>query len=697
MIMKKHLQKIASSLFYKSNFLIILPSLILLFTFRTEVLYAQTAGTLQQSSPGFATTTRQLQLDVKDPEFPNASMVPPANFFNPMRPKLIILLHGATNTPNNPSSPKDQNGNPIIGTIKHPRYYWGFNFVNSLLGHSGYLYTFSNVRLNISNWPEGAYSTPLPRVYRLPTVAVPPEPRIKYTRVRKGPRQPTREYMQYIKHHYISTSSARRDLSLMLTHRDGSRSLSEQADKALEQIFEYYNIVFGGTNEPQIILVAHSMGGLVSRYILSNPYKSRSKNWIRANFIRNRTICLLTMATPHEGSPLADKLQQIANLVESKPPWVMNVMRPIGLEELGYNPRKLVIQVFGAEDPSIQDLKIQRLLQLNRSLMAPVKAARNDGTLIPIYAISGRDPSAGRLNRPHLPQISFGNDLRNKIDTAGLVLIDQAFKVLDSRGWKPPQSGSLDWIQRLSLNQLIATNKQEVNRILNKFENKCLKLIVNRLGGIIKTSGLRSFDFNFPVYLDRKWMVSVVWKNVAFKHWECGNFRFPWEDMKNFDLARVVQFLIKNMGYNLDQLAGCATDPNKWRLKNTIRIPTIGLAQGSARPSDNETDNDGMVGVNSGLAVKLGQNNVNYFDHTRQWPVGTNPNGTPRPGYGSWYRFYTGPWDKDNHGTILRNASVAQWIHQNIVRTAGPIAGPGSFSYYVIPRPTSAPALRPIQ
>jgi len=678
--MREHSHKVVTPLSPRLIFILFI-SVILIFTFKIKTSSAQTAGTFQQPGPGFTTYTGP-QLQVHDSEFPKALMVPKSNFFSPNRPKIIVLLHGATNTPDNDMSPKDENGKEIIETLKHPRYYWGFYFVQSLLGTTGsYLYTFSNARLNANNWPEGAYDTPVPGISRLPTIAVSPLVHKK-----------DRRYLRYVQDHFISTSSTRRDLSLMLTHRDGSRSLSEQADTALNQIFELYNKIFDNNNEPQIILVAHSMGGLVSRYILSNPYRSANKNLFRANFIRNRTICLLTMATPHEGSPLADKLQQIANLVDTRQPWVVNIMRPLG--GLGLTPRKLIDRFLGFSDPDIYDLKVPRLLQLNRSVIAPQKAARNDGTLIPIYAISGRDPSNGRLNQPHLPRIAFGNDIRNKMDTAGLVLIDQALKRIDSRGWGSPPSGSrnLDWIQRVSLQQIIETNKKEVEKLLNN--NKCLKLIVGRLGGIIRTSGLRSFNFDFPVYLDKKWMARIVWKGVPFKHWECGAFRIPWEDMKNFDIVKAGNFLINNLQYNLKQLAGCATDPGKWKLKFTINIPTVGLVIGSGRPFDNERDNDGMVGFDSALGLKLGQNYINYFDHTKQWAVGTNRDGTPRTAYGSWYRIYSGSWDKDNHGTIVRNALAAQWIHQNIVRTAGPVAGRGHFSYYVIPRPISAPALR---
>jgi hypothetical protein len=676
--MRERSCKVVTLLSPRSIFILFI-SFILIFTLKIETSFAQTAGTFQQPGSGFTTYTGS-QLQIHDSEFPEALMVPKSNFFSPTRPKIIILLHGATNTPDNDMSPKDENGNVIIGTLKFPRYYWGFYFARSLLGTTGSdLYTFSNARLNANNWPEGAYDTPVPGISRLPTVAVSPA-------VNK------RDYLRYVQDHFISTSSTRRDLSLMLTHRDGSRSLSEQADKAVNQIFEFYNRIFSNNNEPQIILIAHSMGGLVSRYILSNPFNSASKNWFRANFIRNRTICLLTLATPHEGSPLADKLQQIANLVDTRQPWVVNIMRP--LEGLGVTPRKLIDRFLGASDPDIYDLKVPRLLQLNRSVIAPQMAARNDGTLIPIYAISGRDPSNGRLNQPHLPQIAFGNDIRNKMDTAGLVLIDQAFKIIDSRGYGPPPSGSanVDWIQRVSLQDIIKTNKTEVERLLNN--NACLKLIVNRLGGIIRTSGLTSFDFNFPVYLDKKWMARVVWKDVPFKHWECGSFRIPWDDMKNFDIVKAVDFLIKNLKYNLQQLAGCATDPRNWQFKNTIKIPTIGLVTGSGRPFDNERDNDGMVGFASGLGLTLGQNYINYFDHTKQWAVGTNRDGTPRTAYGSWYRFYSGLWDKDNHGTILRNGGAANWIFNKIVRSAGPVSGPGPLSYYIIPRPITAPALR---
>jgi hypothetical protein len=67
---------------------------------------------------------------------------PPAQFeFGPDRPKLIALVHGATQQP-----PKH-----FVGEYRHAQHYWGFGFIRVLLGEqSGNLRTLNNTTLEAS-------------------------------------------------------------------------------------------------------------------------------------------------------------------------------------------------------------------------------------------------------------------------------------------------------------------------------------------------------------------------------------------------------------------------------------------------------------------------------------------------------------------------------------------------------------------
>jgi triacylglycerol esterase/lipase EstA (alpha/beta hydrolase family) len=98
----------------------------------------------------------------------------------------------------------------------------------------------------------------------------------------------------------------------MITFRDGSRSLQDQSEAALNQLYETYNRAFSGTsNQPQLVLVTHSAGGVVSRAILSNPWAPGgawgfdSAKCERADYITDRVVFLVALATPHTGSPLS--------------------------------------------------------------------------------------------------------------------------------------------------------------------------------------------------------------------------------------------------------------------------------------------------------------------------------------------------------------------------------------------------------
>lgn len=90
--------------------------------------------------------------------------------------------------------------------------------------------------------------------------------------------------------------------------------------------------------------------------------------------------------------------------------------------------------------------------------------------------------------------------------------------------------------------------------------------------------------------------------------------------------------------------------------------------------SDGGADSDGLVPIPSGLGMTLGGSELMPFEHTERVRIG----GQTVPG--SWYRLVSGPWEGTSHVTIYRNGDVAEWLHDNILRSAGPFSALSGFS-----------------
>ncbi len=103
--------------------------------------------------------------------------------------------------------------------------------------------------------------------------------------------------------------------------------------------------------------------------------------------------------------------------------------------------------------------------------------------------------------------------------------------------------------------------------------------------------------------------------------------------------------------------------PGQPMILDGFRLGTVmlGLFKGDVyeRGSDGDTDSDGFLGWDSAHA--LGINSPNYyrlFDRQK---------------YGTWM-----PWDIDNHGSLMFNVGVGAYIHNEMLRKAGPNVVPGS-------------------
>ena len=344
-------------------------------------------------------------------------------FFSASNPKVVVLLHGATDSP--VTRPQSK-----IGTLEHARRYFGFSLVGQLLGNGiPTLYTLSNARLDPVNWDTAAIRD------------------------------------SNADDHFIvasATSETTPPISVMLTHRDGSLSLASQAKAAVRQIHDLYTRRFAAAaKQPQIILVCHSMGGLVSRYILTNPTGTVGGGTLtaaereQADFIRSRTICLVTLATPHEGSPLADKVTSLAQQIRNLPSPLEVLFNLSGTKAA----RDEVLSFLGARSEALNHLKTAYWSGLNRSQLSPEKAVRPDGSLVPIYCLGGRTPAWKYLSDPNNALKTMRDDVIGRkvgeltlVDTIGLIQLDRAMHNIPGGpdGWGSPPSGSksLDWVRR---------------------------------------------------------------------------------------------------------------------------------------------------------------------------------------------------------------------------------------------------------
>ena len=302
----------------------------------------------------------------------------------------------------------------------------------------------------------------------------------------------------------------------MLTHRDGSIKLVEQASRAINQIYQFYNEPYDTTDKsPQIILIGHSMGGLVGRTILTNPADAISRVSLTAaqrktaDFLRARTLYMITIATPHEGSPQADKWASIHALLSTNAPdWVKDLYSKIDMEFPG------TLSYMGANKDSTKDLRRRFWSIQNTTTLAPHLARRPNGQLIPIYVLSGRSPGGQYFNNPNLAlggitlpdfqsQASYSGVplpiTRDELEAVFLVLYDYALMLVPgyNDGWGVPPVGSrdLDWVRRTTHKELAGWQTAAIAFLLE-------------IGGLPYASAFWELMVTYmPYYLDKQWEV----------------------------------------------------------------------------------------------------------------------------------------------------------------------------------------------
>jgi triacylglycerol lipase len=156
--------------------------------------------------------------------------------------------------------------------------------------------------------------------------------------------------------------------------------VSQRAQQAKTSILQWLEQI-GRSNE-RIIVIGHSMGGLDARYMISRLGMDR------------HVAALLTIATPHRGSPQADW-------------WMDNpLMRQLGLPMLG----KLGLNVRGGHD-----LMVNCCAQFNEQVP--------DSPNVRYFSVSAACPP-GRVPLPLLP--GYRNIRRQEGDNDALVSVQSA-------------------------------------------------------------------------------------------------------------------------------------------------------------------------------------------------------------------------------------------------------------------------------
>lgn len=474
------------------------------------------------------------------------------------KPKVIVLVHGITLEASKNSAIKEK-----VNTYGHPQFYWGFDFIRGSAG-------IRSKELEMLEPPQNLFPTQ------------------KMLRdIWNNHHRSSMSHSKFLKNNPLAYILRKKgsDTDVMCTYRDGSFSLIKQTRDAINQIYDSYQSFYGSlpeSKQPMIYLVAHSFGGIVCRTILSNPQSTdRSGDRLsttdrkKADFIRNRTVWLTTLSTPHEGSPL--------------PGLATNIDK--GLKSLENNTsgdlkkaiKEIRVQHVAGDGACMQDIKHNDFYF--KKWLNPKHARRTNGDLVPIYTLTGANPG----HKYYLHKKAFLSPFDNSINDMN-----------DHHSWDD---------RNLGYSKVVPESFQ--------------LMLLDYLSKSVLNPG------------------TGIWPRVYSSVKEGDRFMTPRSDNLLADV-----------------------------LNNGIRI---------RMKKDGYFDSDGFVGFQSGHALKLGTNTINYFNNQKQYTVNN------KKVYGSWYRIYGAnygvwhPWDLDNHRSICFNEGTGAFIGNYLLEN-GPFNAPGKWS-----------------
>ncbi|MFT3706565.1 MAG: hypothetical protein QM817_02750 [Archangium sp.] len=243
-------------------------------------------------------------------------------------------------------------------------------------------------------------------------------------------------------------------VSLFITYRDAPGGLVQSGQRVANQAYlavRWYELRFKRT--PRVVFVTQSFGGLATRFVLSTPTVAElntaqvpfdgvtltAEDTRRSAYVRDRTMSVVTLGTPHEGSFLADLAVPIQTSIQDS---LRGLRSQTGngspAERFGQQLRvaaNFFPQLNGAaltteqvlrtsEDAlnelsrrvngrALRDLRHPFLATVNQGPLHPKRARRvsspivnASNQLIPIYTAGSRSPGGRAFDAPELSAFS---------------------------------------------------------------------------------------------------------------------------------------------------------------------------------------------------------------------------------------------------------------------------------------------------
>lgn len=431
-------------------------------------------------------------------------------------PTIIVLLHGATAAIPPPTAEKiARDGVP--GTRKHVRRYWTYPTVVSLLGGDPSknipLQTLAGVNVTgnlflnealTHNSNNDINNPPPPEFCTLADMV---------TAERYDPNQATPP-----------------QLSLLLGRRDATKGLVEQSMDATKQVYacvQAFEQRF--KRKPKLVFVAHSYGGLVTRFILSNQARSALSSVInpvnrrplivptdpsydsgdlsvrvKMDYLRDHTYYAVTSSTPHEGTRIADGADQGRRFLRNLRGTLNNLneeerrLRDSLQNTLAFVYRVQSNDVFQAEpvialldgweailadNPVLTEAHTALWRILNTVALHPSRAIRTNqspingakGQLIPIYTLGNRNPGSTVLDTFNLSEIKRDFDATGQLQMGSraqewigmTVLGDYALQLIElTSGFNRPPAGFAGRLDRVERADWVALSRTALDTLV---------------------------------------------------------------------------------------------------------------------------------------------------------------------------------------------------------------------------------------
>lgn len=321
--------------------------------------------------------------------------------------KVVVLMHGITGDAidTDPPTTGYYTTANATNTIKHVKSYFGYHFILKMMGYSGALIANPEQARNSSNHP--VIETLSGEIIRNPSDF--------YLRANRDNNIGDHIYR-------LSSGTGAQRIYVMLVARNGTIKMMDQANDAAAKISNYYKELQGIIKgQPQLYLVCHSGGGVVARMIMKPKinFDGATLDEEKASFVRDRTVCVTTISTPHDGSPLPSKIISIKNDARAADTAKARMISAIpffrnapdfsfpGMVR-NFNFVDFVTAIPNFEKRASRDnMAREFMLEFNNGEGDPKFALRTDGSKIPIYCFGGRRPSGPYYTS--ITQDEFGN------------------------------------------------------------------------------------------------------------------------------------------------------------------------------------------------------------------------------------------------------------------------------------------------